>query len=149
MCQMRFTPVRMSLKRLFARQWTRDRLATEMGGDWDVNRLALDLFFSVQTQDARMGVMAEQFARAFGTSAELWRNLEMAYLKKWHTEMDAPRPDLTAADWAAMRRLELRDRLAGQALVALGDHKAVTARGIPWLVEHAYMVADAMLAERE
>ena len=44
--------------------------------------------------------------------------------------------------------MSLRDYFAGQALVALGGHKAVTARGIPWLAEHAYMVADAMLAER-
>ena len=44
--------------------------------------------------------------------------------------------------------MSLRDWFAGQALVALGNHKAVTARGIPWLAEHAYMVADAMLAAR-
>jgi hypothetical protein len=44
--------------------------------------------------------------------------------------------------------MSLRDHFAGQALIALGAHKAVTARGIPWLVEHAYMVADAMLTER-
>jgi hypothetical protein len=45
--------------------------------------------------------------------------------------------------------LSLRDWFAGQALVALGDHKAVTARGIPWLTSHAYMVADSMITERE
>lgn len=43
---------------------------------------------------------------------------------------------------------QLRDQLAGDALVALGDHQAVEARGIPWLVQHAYMVADAMLEQR-
>lgn len=59
-----------------------------------------------------------------------------------------------ATDSAGMDRpdtlfgMTLRDYFAGQALVALGDHGAVTSRGIPWLAEHAYMVADAMLAER-
>lgn len=42
----------------------------------------------------------------------------------------------------------LRDYFAAQALIALGSHKAVTARGIPWLTEHAYMVADAMMEQR-
>lgn len=46
-------------------------------------------------------------------------------------------------------RVRLRDQFACAALTALGGHKAVTARGIPWLVEHAYMVADAMLSERD
>lgn len=44
--------------------------------------------------------------------------------------------------------MSIRDVYAGQALVALGAHKAVTARGIPWLVEHAWMIAEAMMAER-
>jgi hypothetical protein len=45
--------------------------------------------------------------------------------------------------------MELRDYFAAQALGALGGHKAVGARGIPWLVDHAYMIADAMLAARD
>lgn len=44
---------------------------------------------------------------------------------------------------------ETRDWFAGCAIIALGNHNAVSQRGIPWLVEHAYMVADAMMAERE
>jgi hypothetical protein len=47
-----------------------------------------------------------------------------------------------------LERASLRDQFAMHALTALGGHKAVTARGIPWLVEHAYMVADAMLKQR-
>lgn len=43
--------------------------------------------------------------------------------------------------------MTMREYFAGQALVALSGHKAIVQRGIPWLVEHAYMVADAMLAE--
>jgi hypothetical protein len=45
--------------------------------------------------------------------------------------------------------MSLRTWLAGQALVALQGHKAIESQGIAWLVTHAYMVADAMLAEQE
>ena len=45
--------------------------------------------------------------------------------------------------------MTLRDYFAAQAAIALGAHDAVTARGIPWLAEHAYMLADAMLKARE
>jgi hypothetical protein len=45
--------------------------------------------------------------------------------------------------------MSLRDLFPMEAMKALGGHKAVTSRGIPWLVEHAYMVADAMLVERD
>lgn len=48
------------------------------------------------------------------------------------------------------RGMSLRDYFAGQALVALRGHPAAMgARGIPWLVEHCYAVADAMLKARE
>lgn len=52
----------------------------------------------------------------------------------------------TDSFWQGM---SLRDYFAAQALVALGDHKAVEARGIPWLAEHAYMVADALMEARK
>lgn len=45
--------------------------------------------------------------------------------------------------------MSLRDYFAAAALTGLAQHKAVTARGTQWLVEHAYLAADAMLAERE
>lgn len=41
-----------------------------------------------------------------------------------------------------------RDWFAGNAIVALGDNSAVSTRGIPWLADHAYMVADAIMARR-
>lgn len=44
--------------------------------------------------------------------------------------------------------VSLRDYFAAHALIALADHKAVEARGIDWLADHAYMLADAMLARR-
>jgi plasmid maintenance system antidote protein VapI len=66
---------------LVARGWDLDRLAHEMGGDFGINRLALDMFFAVHDPNARLGEMADQFAHAFGTSAELFRNLEAAYIR--------------------------------------------------------------------
>ena len=44
--------------------------------------------------------------------------------------------------------MALRDYFAAQALGALGTHPAVAQRGIDWIAQHAYMVADAMLKER-
>lgn len=38
-----------------------------------------------------------------------------------------------------------RDFFIGQALVALGDHKALEQRGLPWLAEHAVMLADLVM----
>jgi hypothetical protein len=45
--------------------------------------------------------------------------------------------------------MSLRDWLAGQAIVALGTHKAVDRNGLSWLAEHAYMLADEMLQVRD
>lgn len=73
---------------LSARGWSLDRLAREMGGDFGVNRLALDLYFSqIASDKARLGEIAEHLAVAFGTSAAVWRNLETAYLAHWHTDL--------------------------------------------------------------
>lgn len=63
-----------------------------------------------------------------------------AFPSKWYPVADG----YTRGDCG----MSLRDWFAGQAVVALGAHKAVNARGIPWLAEHAYMLADAMLAAR-
>jgi hypothetical protein len=69
---------------LKARRWSRDRLAIEMGGDWAINRLAIDLYFIVGPTDAKCRIgteSARQFSRAFGVSATLFLNLEKAWLK--------------------------------------------------------------------
>lgn len=58
-----------------------------------------------------------------------------------------PCPNTTSAVNA--KGMELRDYFAAHALIAIGQHKAVTARGIEWLVQHAYMIADGMMTERE
>lgn len=66
-----------------ARGWDRDELATRMlapGGDWSVERLALDLLMEVRSKAVRLGGQAEGLARAFGTSAALWERLHTAWL---------------------------------------------------------------------
>lgn len=52
--------------------------------------------------------------------------------------------------YAPANGMSLRDWFAGQALIAMHGHKAVenTERGVAWLADHAYLVADAMLKER-
>lgn len=39
-----------------------------------------------------------------------------------------------------------RDFFIGQALSALGGHKAIETRGIPWLAQHAIMLSDTIMA---
>ncbi len=68
---------------LDARGWSRDRLAVEMGGDAGLNRIAIDMYFELgpSHSDLRLGSdEAAGFARAFGTSEELWTNLERSWL---------------------------------------------------------------------
>ncbi len=79
-----FHPSEYIQEELEARGWTRDRLATAMRGeDWGTNRLAIDLYIEVGPTDpgCRLGTMADDLARAFGTSVELWRNLEKTWLE--------------------------------------------------------------------
>jgi plasmid maintenance system antidote protein VapI len=66
-----------------ARGWTRDDLATEMRcPNWGVTRLSLDLYFEAGPVEPDMLLGdGEDFARAFGTSAEFWLNLEAAWRK--------------------------------------------------------------------
>lgn len=54
----------------------------------------------------------------------------------------------TAVEPLSAEEVAKRDDFAKAALIALGGHKAVTNRGIPWLADHAYLVADAMLERR-
>jgi HTH-type transcriptional regulator/antitoxin HigA len=78
-----FHPSEYIVEELEARGWTRDRLATEMRGeDWGTDRLAIDLYLEIGPTNpgCRLGAMADDLARVFGTSAELWRNLEASWL---------------------------------------------------------------------
>ena len=73
---------------LAARGWSLDRLAQEMGGDFGVNRLAIEMYLAVGPDDpnCRIGEMAGDLARAFGTSVELFQNLERSYLAAFPAE---------------------------------------------------------------
>ena len=65
---------------LHARRWSVRQLAESMGGDADVNHCALDLLHFVPNRKMPIGErMASKLALAFGTSAELWMNLD----KQW------------------------------------------------------------------
>lgn len=72
---------------LDARGWTTADCAARMGGDAAVNELTLELHLAVldapPDHAIHRGTMAEDtaegLARAFGTSADVWLNLDRAY----------------------------------------------------------------------
>lgn len=67
---------------LIARRWTRNRLACEMGGDFAVNRVALDFCIFVGPADANLLLgdeMSAQLGKAFGVSAGLFARLDEAW----------------------------------------------------------------------
>lgn len=73
-------PTEYILEELEARGWTLDDLAAKTPGDFGLNRLAMD-FYLLQDEGVRLGEAgAEGLAAAFGTSKELWLNLERAWL---------------------------------------------------------------------
>lgn len=78
---------------LEARGWTPRDLAERMGGEVDVNELTIELHIACGEShpDAYMGQeTADGLARAFGTSAELWMNLDAAY-RSWRKEVPSER----------------------------------------------------------
>jgi len=76
-----FHPSEFILDEMKARGWSRDDLALRMGDDFGIQRLALDFYLDVGPDARNMRITPEYFARAFGTSEELWKNLENAWLK--------------------------------------------------------------------
>lgn len=63
---------------LDARGWSISDIAFRMGGDYNVTKLAIEMTIAL-ADDATIflgGAMAEQLARAFGTSASLWIRLD-------------------------------------------------------------------------
>ncbi len=65
-----------------SRNWNRNQLADAMCGpsdDWRTTRLCLDLMLEVREPNMRLGEVAGQLARAFGTSAALWTRLDEAW----------------------------------------------------------------------
>lgn len=69
------------LDEIEARGWSLDDLAARMGGNTDVNRLALDfLIYAHDERGLHIGqTMADQLAYAFGVSAQFFVNLDNAY----------------------------------------------------------------------
>jgi plasmid maintenance system antidote protein VapI len=66
---------------LHARRWSKERLAVEMGGDENRNHCLIDIMCHCKN-DKRIMLSkdtADKLAHAFGTSAELWMNLDAAF----------------------------------------------------------------------
>ena len=75
-----FPPIEFIEEELRARKWTLEKLATKMGGDFNTNLCALE-FLQCRDKGVRLGEEgADGLARAFGTSAEYWLNLEKAWI---------------------------------------------------------------------
>lgn len=67
-----------------ARGWTMDKLAHRMGGDIEINRACLD-FLQLRQPGLLLGeYVANGLARAFGSDAQTWLNLDKAW-QDWHT----------------------------------------------------------------
>lgn len=62
---------------LKARKWNMWQLALRMGGDPQRNKLCLELLEADPT--LLLGDMAADIARAFGTSTQIWLNLERTW----------------------------------------------------------------------
>lgn len=69
---------------LLARGWQLEDLAHEMGGQYGINLLAIQLYITVgpDEKNCRMGdEFIEGLSKAFGTSKEVWEGLEQGWLK--------------------------------------------------------------------
>jgi hypothetical protein len=80
-------PSEVIVEEIEARGWSRDDLATAMmaadDDNWGLHRLSVDLYLECGPDDPHLLMGsdgAEGFARAFGTSVDLWRNLERQWL---------------------------------------------------------------------
>lgn len=74
------------IEEMDARGWDRDMLALAMAGgdtgdELGICRLSLDLYLDIGPEEPNLRIAPDLFARAFGTSPELWSNLEAAWLR--------------------------------------------------------------------
>ncbi len=68
---------------LDARSWTLDNLAVKMGGDFSMNRLALDFYMEIGANNPTMRIgkdTAKRIAVALGVSTQYILGLEAAWL---------------------------------------------------------------------
>lgn len=71
------------LEELEARGWSIAEMARRMGGDFNLNHCAIELVIYVHDPDAFLGEdLARRIGLAFGTSAEVWLNLDNAW-REW------------------------------------------------------------------
>ena len=61
------------------RGWSVSDIARSMDGDVSENTLALELLLNVQDPGLLLGDMAKGLAKAFGTSEQLWVNIDRAW----------------------------------------------------------------------
>lgn len=74
-----------------ARRWSMWEVARRMGGDASRNKLALEIIEADPT--VFLGYEAAwQLAKAFGTSAKIWLNLERSYRKFKGLSLRIPSP---------------------------------------------------------
>jgi plasmid maintenance system antidote protein VapI len=79
-------PSEILAEELEARGWTAQDLATQVyapgTNEWSLMVLAVEMYLAVGTTtvNVRLGSLADELGKALGTSVELWRNLETAWL---------------------------------------------------------------------
>jgi plasmid maintenance system antidote protein VapI len=70
-----------------ARGWSKDDLASRMGyntiDEWQIDRVSLDFLEVIRMPNARLGeTTIQKLSSAFGVSADLFRNMQDAWLAR-------------------------------------------------------------------
>lgn len=79
----KFHPSEYIREEMEERGWSQSDFARHMGGDWQLNMVALDFYLDIGPEESGLRIgndTAAQLGAAFGTSAELFLNLEKAWL---------------------------------------------------------------------
>lgn len=78
-----FHPSTFIEEEMAARGWTRDDLASRMGPEFDVNRLAMDLYLDIGPANPGIRIGdGEDLSRAFGVPASFFLELERRWLER-------------------------------------------------------------------
>lgn len=137
-----FCPADFIWDEMKARDWSINELARRMGGDPVVNVCALELGWFARQKGLLIGPeMAAQLARAFGTSAELWLNMDAAWQKY------APKDELYERNRALQAEVAgLREQLAAAGVVTGEDAEIIQreiAHGTPDTPERIERIRSA------